>query len=116
MAEAGGRSKIRIALALALLVAFIGLVAELLPPYFRYLEFQRSLERIVADPVSRERPVAATSAAVVNEAARLGVPLRLGQVRVEKIDGRVRVEALYSVRVDLAIYTVDLHFRPRAGA
>jgi hypothetical protein len=36
-------------------------------------------------------------------------------VRVTADDGAVRIDVLYVVHVDMAGYTVDLHFRPTAG-
>jgi hypothetical protein len=58
----------------------------------------------------------AIRAEVAKRAARLGLPLTPSQIRVEKDGSRVRVEAMYVVRVDLPLYSVDLHFRPAADA
>jgi hypothetical protein len=51
---------------------------------------------------------------VVNAAARRALPVRSENVRVRRGAGRVEIEVLYEVPVGLPLYTVDLHFRPRA--
>jgi hypothetical protein len=37
-------------------------------------------------------------------------------VHVDVAQGAVRIDVLYIVHVDVAGYTVDLHFRPAAGS
>ncbi|MGB9606204.1 MAG: hypothetical protein ACPL88_10060, partial [Bryobacteraceae bacterium] len=54
-------------------------------------------------------------ARVVNRAAQLGLPVRSDQVRLDRSRGRLELEVPYVAPVDLGPYTVDLHFRPRAG-
>jgi hypothetical protein len=88
----------------------------MLPPYFDNMRLQREM----ADFVSQSGTPAMTEdmirTQVAERAARLGLPLRTGQIRVEKDGSHVRVEALYVVRVDLPLYSVDLHFHPSAGS
>ena len=49
------------------------------------------------------------------KASSLGIPLHTGDVTVERHSANLHIRALYVVRVDLPLYTVDLHFRPEAG-
>jgi hypothetical protein len=37
-------------------------------------------------------------------------------VHVEVNDGNVKIDLLYIVHVEIAGYTIDLHFRPTAGS
>ncbi|MBI3681538.1 MAG: hypothetical protein HY235_14230 [Acidobacteria bacterium] len=61
-------------------------------------------------------PPEVLAAAVAERAARLGLRLTADQVRVYRSDAGAYIEGRYAVRVDLFVYTVDLHFRPAAGA
>jgi len=89
---------------------------RLLPAYLLNLEFQRALAEIVGRPATRTMLDDALRAEVVNRAARLGLPVRLRDVGVQRADRRIEIEVLYVVPVGLPLYTVDLHFRPRASA
>jgi hypothetical protein len=78
---------------------------------------QRFLEQIAFDASRQAQPETVYAAEIAEQAARLGVPLPIDQVRVAKsAEGGVFLEARYLVHVDLLVYTVDLHFRPSAGA
>jgi hypothetical protein len=52
---------------------------------------------------------------IMNKASELGLPVKAGQVRIRRSGGQLRIEIFYLTPVDLVLYTVDLHFRPRAG-
>jgi hypothetical protein len=104
-------SKWRFAAGLAALFLLIAVAGRLLPSYWRNLEFQRALDQ--AGP-SASLSDDALRARVANAAARLALPLRAEDIRVRRAAGRVEVEVLYVVTVGLPLYTVDLHFRPRA--
>jgi hypothetical protein len=92
----------------------VGFGILLLPAYAANYRFQRFLERAVQDPALLALPPDAIRIAVSQAAARLGVPLKPDQVRL-RADNGLRIEARYFVRVDMPLYTVDLHFNPKAG-
>ncbi len=92
----------------ALLVA---ITASLVPAYLRNMELQHYLD----SAVDRAQSPQALVADAVNKAAQLGLPVRASDVRVSRIEGGLRVDILYVIRVDLPLYTVDLHFHPSAG-
>ena len=103
--------KTRIALGIVLLcgLAVIGIL--LIPPYFENSRFQRYLDNVVSGPL----PPDVLKADIVNHAAQMGLPVREGDVRVLPRGGNgLRVDIVYVNRVDLALYTVDLHFHPSA--
>lgn len=94
-------------------LAVLGAMAvALVPPYFRNFEFQRYLDRAVERAQSPEVLVAD----VVNRAAQMGLPVRAGDVHASRNGSGLRVEIVYIIRVDLPLYTVDLHFHPSAGS
>lgn len=104
--------------AAAALVLFVlaYLVIRLAPVYLLNLEFQRSLESFAADPGSLRLPDERLRVAVVNQAAHIGLPVKREQVRFRRSDRGLRIEVRYTVPVDLTLYTVDLHFTPKAGS
>jgi hypothetical protein len=95
-----------------LILAFIGLV--LIPSYTANWKLQRYITQLSENPPAAA-PAESIRAAIVNKAASLGLPVRSDDVHVELSPGAVRVDVLYVVRIDIAGYTVDLHFRPAAG-
>ena len=110
-----GPRAIRLAAGVLVLVLLASLGLLLSPAYISNWKLQRYIDRVVEN---RPSPGAADSvrAQVVNQAAAMGLPIRSDDVHVEIYPGSVRVTVLYVVRVDLAGYTVDLHFRPAAVA
>lgn len=92
------------------------LAARLTPPYLDNLRLQRYLEQLISQPEVHTRPPDLLRIDILNEASRLGIPVRQDQIVIRRSPERIRIEARYIVRVDLALYTVDLHFRPAAGS
>ena len=105
----------RIAAGVAVLLLLVFFAVRLLPAYLLNLEFQRALTEIVERPATRTTLDDMLRAEVVNRAARLGLPVRLEDVGVKRTDRRIEIEVLYVVPVELPLYSVDLHFRPRAS-
>jgi len=109
-------SRWRLAAGGLILAAMAAVFAMMVPPYIDNFRLQRSLEEFVAQPAARAMTEDVIRANVANRAAQLGLPLQTNQVRVDKGTDHLRVEVLYAVRVDLLLYSVDLHFRPAAGS
>ncbi len=97
---------------LVVIAALIGVGAMLIPPYVRNFQFQRALE----DLVDQAKTPEAAQAAAVDKAAQMGLPVRAGDVHAARAGNGVRVQIVYVVRVDLPLYTVDLHFHPSASS
>ncbi|MGH9657098.1 MAG: hypothetical protein ACRD96_01060 [Bryobacteraceae bacterium] len=109
-------SRLRLAGAVAILAVGAALGARLTPIYLKNLELQRFVEETTRDAANHTRPDAVLKTRVLEKAAVLGLPLRESNVQVKRPDGAIRIEARYVVRVDLPLYTVDLHFYPGAGS
>lgn len=105
----------RIAAGVAVLVLIVVFAVRLLPAYLLNLEFQRALAEIVARPETATTLDDILRAEVINRAARLGLPVRLEDIVVKRAFGRIEIEVMYVVPVELPLYSVDLHFRPRAS-
>ncbi len=87
----------------------------LIPPYVANWRMQSYVNDLVDYPTTAKQPPGVVRAQVLNEAAGLGLPVRAEDVSVGITQGAVKIDVLYIVHVDIAGYTVDLHFRPAAG-
>ena len=108
----GASRRWRIAAGLGVLALLSIVGVELIPPYYQNLEFQRYVD----DAVDRAQVPDALVADVVNKAARMGLPVHEADVHVTRAGNGLRVEIIYVVRVELGLYSVDLHFHPAASA
>ncbi len=100
----------------AVLLILVGLSVLLIPPYVANWRLQSYVSDLADDPATAKQPAGVVRARVVNGAASLGLPLHSEDVHVTVSDGAVRIDVLYMVHVDVAGYTIDLHFRPTAGS
>jgi hypothetical protein len=105
----------RLIAGVAVLVALLVIGGFLIPPYVDNFRLQRYINALIDDPATASQAPTTVQAEIVSKAASLGLPLRTEDVQVSSSNGALRVDALYVVHVDLAGYTVDLHFRPAAG-
>ena len=103
---------VRMVAGIAVLVCLLAFAVILIPPYFENWKLQQYLNDLGADPETSKKPLEVVRAKVVNHAAALGLPVHTDDVRVSKVGDAVKVDVLYLVHVNLALYTVDLHFRP----
>ena len=106
----------RIVGALVILGVLAAGAVLLAPAYWRNLRLEQYLESMVSQPDSEKRSDQLLQVDVAGKAASLGVPLRPEEVRIDRSAGRLRIETKYVVRIDVPIYTVDLHFRANSGA
>ena len=104
----------RVGLGVAILAALAFMLALLTPAYWRNWQFRQDLETIVAERASSAVPSDVIRAEVRDRAAQRAIPVEHGDIRVTgPANGHLDIEVLYFVRVDLGVYTADLHFRPR---
>ena len=108
-------SYLRIGAAVVILAGLAVSAVLMLPPYFRNLEFQRRLEQLAQQSDVATQPAEVVRTQALNVAAELGLPVRSDQIVVERAGERYRLRVLYVRRVDLLVYTVDLHFRSSTG-
>jgi len=106
----------RLAAAAAVLAILGFLTVRLVPIYLHNLELQRFVADISHRSAAATRSDDVLRAWVLNKANDLDLPVRAGNVDVQRTSDTVRVEVRYVVRVDLPLYTVNLHFYPGAGS
>ena len=109
-------SRWRLAAGAAVLAVLALMAVRLLPIYFRNLELQRFV-----DDVSHRRDTPAASddilrTRVLDRASQLALPVKGDNVEIQRSPDSVRIQVRYVVRVDLPMYTVDLHFYSGAGS
>ncbi|MGA2436156.1 MAG: hypothetical protein ABSG25_12810 [Bryobacteraceae bacterium] len=106
---------IRLVAGVAVLAALAAFAVSVVPAYRHNREFNGALERIAAteprDPISDET----VRSAVQDRAARLGLRVEPSEVELHRSPGHLRIAVRYKVPVDLALYSVDLHFRAGGG-
>jgi hypothetical protein len=106
----------RIAAGVGVLALMAYLCANLAPIYWRNLELQRFVEETAQRPESQSAPEGVLRAAVIERAHQLRLPVRYDNVKVVRTEAGTRIDVRYNARVDLPLYTVDLHFYPGAGS
>ena len=99
----------------AVLLILAIVAAFLIPPYAANWRLQSYLNDLADDPAAGKTPPQALQVDVLNQAARLGLPVQSDDVHVGRTESGVKIDVLYIVHVDLIGYTIDLHFRPAAG-
>ncbi|HVN06188.1 MAG TPA: hypothetical protein VMT86_17320 [Bryobacteraceae bacterium] len=109
-------TRLRQAAGIAVLAILVFLGVRLIPVYFHNQELQQYVEEVthrtgaggLSDDVLRAR--------VLEKADSLGLPVVADNVHIKRTFESVRIDVRYIVRVDLPLYTVDLHFYPGAGS
>ena len=110
-----GPGRWRIVAGIAVLVLLAGIGVLLLPSYIANWKLQHYLVDLTDDSSAASQPAEAIREEIVNKGASLGLPVHEDDVKVTGQGDSLRIEVLYVVHVNLALYTVDLHFRPGAG-
>jgi len=110
-----GARLVRVAAGILVLIGLAGIGLVLVPPYAANFQLQRYINGLIDDPATATQSPDAVRAEVLNKASSLGLPLDPKDVQVMPSNNALRIDALYVVHVDVAGYTVDLHFRPAAG-
>jgi hypothetical protein len=106
----------RLIAGVAVLLILIVVGVLLVPPYAANWQLQSFINDLADDPSAGKNSAEALRTRVLNEAAGLGLPVHSDDVHVGISQGAVKIDVLYIVHVDIAGYTIDLHFRPTAGS
>jgi hypothetical protein len=100
-----------LAAGVAVLAVLIFLGVRLTPFYLRNVELQRFVEDVTHHSAAASSSDDVVRTWVLNKAADLDLPVKAGDVDIERPAGSVRIAVRYQVRVDLPLYTVNLHLR-----
>lgn len=110
-----GARLVRPVAGIAVLVALGVMAVILAPPYLENWKLQRFVNGLADDPTTAALPPEVIRARILTRAAGLGLPVHSEDVQVKQSPNALRIDVLYVVHVDVASYSVDLHFRPAAG-
>lgn len=110
-----GTATWRMVAGLLVLVTLAGFCLLLVKPYYRNWQLQQFVEQVAFDQNRHHQPPDLAVAEIADHASRLGLPVSVDQIKVTRTEAGTFIELRYFVRVDLLVYTVDLHFRPSAG-
>ena len=100
-----------------LILAILLLAAALFTPlYLRNLALQNFVAGITHDVKNQEKPDGILRTWVLEKAEQLELPVMEDNVHIMRAPDGMRIDVRYSVRVNLPLYTVDLHFYPGAGS
>ena len=106
----------RVGAGAAVLVAMVAMGARLVPIYVHNIELQQFVEDVAhraAAPTSSDDILRTW---VLDKAADLDLPVKADNVQIQRSADSVRIVVRYVVRVDMPLYTVNLHFYPGAGS
>ena len=109
-------TRLRQAAGVAVLAILAVLGLRLIPIYLHNRELQQFVEDVThraAAPTSSDDVLRSW---VLAKAADLGLPVVADNVHIQRAPESVHIEVRYAVRVNLPLYTVDLHFYPGAGS
>jgi hypothetical protein len=109
-------SRLRQAAGVAVLAILVFLGVRLIPIYLHNQELQQFVEEVThraAAPTSSDDVLRSW---VLSKAADLELPVVANNVHIDRTVDGVHIDVRYAVRVDLPLYTVDLHFYPGAGS
>lgn len=109
-------SRWRIAAAAAVLASLLFFAVRLAPYYYRNYRFQQYVEEMTQRESSLRQSDDVLRTLLTEKAAALDLPVKANNVLVKRSPGGLRIDIRYVVRVNLPVYTVDLHFYPGAGA
>jgi hypothetical protein len=106
----------RIAAAVGVLAALLGFGALFTPIYIDNMRLQSYVSDLTHRESTGRQPDDALRTQVVAKAHELDLPVKAGDVHIERRPEGIRISVQYIVRVTLPGYTVDLHFYPGAGS
>jgi hypothetical protein len=106
--------KWRLAAGALVLVALTGFGVELVPLYYRNYQFQRYVSAAAERPENQAKSDDVLREWLLDKADVLKLPVKPGDVHIQRSADSLRIDVRYAVRVDLPGYTVSLHFSPGA--
>jgi len=109
-------SRLRQAAGVAVLAIMVFLGVRLIPIYYHNQELQQFVEDVTHRAGTPANSDEVLRSWVLTKAADLALPVVADNVHIQRTAESVRIDVRYFVRVDLPLYTVDLHFYPGAGS
>lgn len=102
-------------LGVLILLAFIYLCAEFIPPFFKNYQFQDYLDNEARRTSYTTMTEEAIRAEVLKEARSDELPITADQIRIVRGQNLVQISVEYTVHVDVLFFPQDLHFNPSSS-
>jgi hypothetical protein len=110
-----GSSNLKAILWILALAAFIYVAVKLTPPLINDFEFQDGVQTIARFATATRQAPEQIRAAILKEAEKDDVPIDAKDIKVQAVNGNVRINVDYSVTVDLTVYQWTLNFHPNVS-
>ena len=107
-----GSSSVKALIWTGLLIAFIYVCVRVVPVYVADFQFRDSMESAARFASVNRLSPDAIRLNLFKEAEKAEVPLKLEDIKVANHNGRIDIDANYSVTVDLHVYQWKLNFHP----
>ncbi|HMD99514.1 MAG TPA: hypothetical protein VKM93_19570 [Terriglobia bacterium] len=111
-ASESGQSQLRGILTLAAVAVLIYVAVRTVPIYVDNYELEDYIRQLAIQATVARSAAADIQQKVLAQALDLHLPVSADQIKVESLEGNVKIEIDYTVPVDLRVYTLVLHFRP----
>jgi hypothetical protein len=110
-----GSSHLKAILWILALVAFIYVTVKITPPLINDFEFQDGVQTIARFATATRQAPEQIRAAILKEAEKDDVPIDAKDIKVQAVNGNVKIKVDYSVTVDLTVYQWTLNFHPNVS-
>jgi hypothetical protein len=107
--------KWRLAAGVVILAALAAFAVAVLPLYYRNYQFQQFVSAAASRAENRNKSDDVLREWLLDKADSLKLPVKAGDVHIQRSPDGLHIDVRYAVRVDFPGYTVNLHFYPAAG-
>ena len=97
----------RLIVGIAVLGSFVAIIGLMTPVYIDDYRLYRDVQAIAAAPGTPDETMRAE---VIARAHELDLPVHPNDVHIIHAGGKTKIEMRYTVKMDIALYPVDLHF------
>ncbi len=101
---------------LVVLLLFVYAAKQILPAYLAEYELEDTMRSEAQFAAAERQPSEKVREDIHREAMRLGIPASLDDIRVDLIEGGIRISVDYTVPVDFFRYRLRLQFHPTADS
>jgi hypothetical protein len=105
-------ARLKALFSIAIVVAGVYVIWQLLPPYYNSYQFQDFVESEARLNSYNTKSEDEIREGLIKKARELDIPLGDKELKVIRTAGEVAISAEYTIHVDLPLYPVDLHFAP----
>ncbi len=106
---------LRFTAGVAILAAMAAFVVAIVPAYQHESAFASAVERIAFVNATASSSEDTVRSSVIDTAARFGFRVEPSNVEMKRSKGHLRIDVRYKVPIELALYSVNLHFHAGGG-